>query len=179
MASRSEIKPLAFKRSFKSWATEIKAMGLPKLAVPRETPPVFELLVLLYHWYVNPVPVATTVNGVAGPLVQTDCELAAVGEVITVPLTVKVIGNEPVQPVVEFTVFKVPEYVPAGKLAGIVIPVIFPLPVLKVIPAPDELAPATQLEVVPESAKFNSGTLVAPIVLVSDVTELLDPFAVP
>ena len=50
----------------------------------------------------------TTVNGVATALVQTDCELAAVGDVITVPFIVNEIGNEPVHPVVEFTVLNVP-----------------------------------------------------------------------
>ena len=60
-----------------------------------------------------------TVNGLGLPFKQTDCEVAVVGELITAPLMVNVMGMDAVHPVAELMVFNTPEYVPAGTLAGI------------------------------------------------------------
>jgi hypothetical protein len=98
------------------------------LALPREVPPVFEELLLLYHWYVNPVPTPVVFNGVGEVPVHALWLVEALDVVTAAPLTVSVTFVVALQPVAALTVVITPLYVPGVKPAGILMPVMLPLP---------------------------------------------------
>ena len=100
------------------------------LALPKEVPPVFDELVLLYHWYVNPLPTPLVFNGVTDPFKHTLWLVDALDVLTTEPLIVSVTFVVALQPVLAFTVVITPLYVPDVNAAGITMPVILPLPAL-------------------------------------------------
>ncbi len=98
------------------------------MALPKEVPPVFEEVVLLYHWYVNPIPTPVVFNAVGEVPVHTLWVVEALDVLTTDPLIVSVTFVVALQPVAAFTVVITPLYVPAVNPAAILIPVMLPLP---------------------------------------------------
>jgi hypothetical protein len=84
------------------------------------------------------------------------------------------------QPVAAFTVVITPLYVPAVKAAGMVIPVILPLPALVLDTAdPEPIYPATKFDVLPVRAKLLNAIPVPLTDSVAVVIAVLLPPAVP
>jgi hypothetical protein len=78
------------------------------LALPKEVPPVFDEELLLYHWYVNPVPTPVVFNAVGEVPVHTLWVVEALDVLTTDPLIVSVTFVVALQPVAAFTVVITP-----------------------------------------------------------------------
>jgi hypothetical protein len=125
------------------------------LALPKEVPPVFDEELLLYHWYVSPVPTPVVFNTVGEVPVHTLWVVEALDVLTTDPLIVSVTFVVALQPVAALTVVITPLYVPDVNPAGILIPVMLPLPAEVLDTAePVPIYPATKFDVLPVRAKL-------------------------